>query len=390
MEYFAGFRRNIIPVLILAIIFSCSRQQNLDVFYYPADFEPSASTCFIWTTDFYEIIPQVAGIISQKDRVTLYADESEDMNLIHQVLEKHEGNLNNITIVTVKNKPQNAWIRDFGPVYLGNRKGEKKIISFNYFGKSISFNEQLAGKLNVPHDYNALNSSGGSRETNGKGTLILCEQHELSVNKSRSLTEIEKAYFEALNIKKVIWLKKGIPQDDSELEGPLFDQIYPNGVNGHVDEFCRFVDGKTVLISSVTESEAKKHPIFAEAKNRLDENYEILVNSSDQDGNKFNIIKVPFAPLLVFERPEGETLKYMTLVTSYMNFIVTNSMVIMPSYVSSVNKSDRKRVAAIEDQVKNILSNAFPLKEIIRLPAGDLNRFSGGFHCISINEPLFK
>ena len=163
-----------------------------------------------------------------------------------------------------------------------------------------------------------------------------------------------------------------------------------NGVNGHVDEFCRFVDGKTVLISSVAESEAKKHPILAEAKKRLDENYEILVNSSDQDGNKFNIIKVPFAPLLVFERPEGETSKYMTLVTSYMNFIVTNSMVIMPSYISSVNESDRKRVTAMEEQVKNILSNAFPLKEIIGLPAGDLNRFSGGFHCISINEPLFK
>lgn len=389
MNYYPHIRKYLLYILFFLFLISCSRNNNSVSYRNPADFEPTASTCFIWTTDFYEIIPQVAGIISQKDKVTLYADVSEDLNRIHQVLEKYKGNLNNIRVVSVKDNPQNAWIRDFGPVYLINEGGDKKIASFNYFGKSMAFNRQIAAEIKAPLIQIPINSSGGAREVNGKGTLILCKAHELSVNKSSQLEEIENAYIEALNIKKVIWLPEGIPQDDSELDGPLFEQIYPNGVKGHVDEFCRFADDKTVLISSVTDREAKMHPILAEAKKRLDENYKILINSTDQDGNKLNVIQVPFAPLLVFERPEGENAsKYLTLVTSYMNFIVTNSLVILPSYVSSAKEFNRKEVAANEEVVVDIFKKVFPLKEIVRLPAEDLNRFSGGFHCISINEPL--
>ncbi len=389
MSYYPHIRQKLLYILFLSFFFSCSRNENSGSYYYTADFEPSASTCFIWTTDFYEIIPQVAGLISQKDNVTLFIDENESVNSIQQVLGKYNGNLTNIRIVQVKDNPQNAWLRDFGPAYLKNERGEKKIVSFNYFGKNMSFNHQLAAKLNIPLIESPLNSSGGAREVNGKGTLILCKAHELSVNKSNRPEEIEKAYINALNLKKVIWLNEGIPQDDSELDGPLFEQIYPNGVKGHVDEFCRFVDDKTVIISSVTEREAKTHPILAEAKKRLDENYEILINSIDQDGNKLKVIQVPFAPLLVFERPEGvNASKYMTLVTSYMNFIVTNSLVILPSYVSSAKELNRNEVTAKEEIVVDIFKRVFPSKEIIRFPAEDLNRFSGGFHCISINEPL--
>jgi agmatine deiminase len=343
---------------------------------------------FIWTTDFYEIVPQIAGLISKKDRITLYLDEKEDLDIVRQVLEKHHGNLNNFDFIQLRDVPRNAWLRDFGPVYLDNKKGQKQVVDFRYFGKSHSFNEQIAAHKQIPFTHSALNSSGGAREVNGKGTMILCEMHELSVNKSLTLQEIEKAYKEALGLKKVIWLKQGIPQDDSELNGTLFDRIYPNGVNGHVDEFCRFVNANTVLISSVTEDEAKKHPILSEAKKRLDTNYEILVNSTDQDGKKLNVVKVPFAPLLIFERSEGEVSKYLTLVTSYMNFIVTNSMVIMPSYVNSAKDFNRSVVVDNEDKAAEILKTAFPGKEIIKVPAEDLNRFSGGFHCISLNEPF--
>jgi agmatine deiminase len=375
-------------IVVLLFLYSCNKNKNSDAFFYPADFEQSASTCFIWTTDFYEIVPQIAGIISRKDRITIYIDEKEDMDVVNQVLERHQGNLSNIHFIKLQDVPRNAWIRDFGPVILNNKKGQTQVVDFKYFGKILSFNEQIAALKQIPFTRSSLNSSGGAREVNGKGTMILCEAHELDVNKGFTLHEIEQAYIDALDLKKVIWLKEGIPQDDSELNGPLYDLIYPNGVNGHVDEFCRFVNANTVLISTVTEDEAKKHPILAEAKKRLDTNYEILVNSTDQDGKKLNVVKVPFAPLLVFERPEGEGSKYLTLVTSYMNFIVTNSMVIMPSYVSSAKDFNRSVVAGNEDKAAEILKNAFPGREIIKVPAEDLNRFSGGFHCISLNLPF--
>jgi agmatine deiminase len=166
----------------------------------------------------------------------------------------------------------------------------------------------------------------------------------------------------------------------------LFEQIYPNGVNGHVDQFCRFADAGTVLVSSVSEEEAKLHPILAEAKKRLDENYEILLNSTDQDGKKFNVIRVPFAPLLFTERSFGSGKIIVTPVTSYMNFIVTNSIVVLPSYIISQNNDIITQNK--EKEVEDIFRKAFPTREIIKIEASVLNFFSGGFHCISINEPF--
>ena len=378
-----------VGLVLILFLNSCINQKNENQFYFPADFNPVNSTCFVWSDEYFEIIPKLIGIISSKDKVTLYWDEnSADSVSIHNKLEKYESNFKNVNFIRVKNKPVSNWIRDFGPVYLINKSGKKKIVDFGYFGKRLNFNKEISEKLNLPFIQSSFNSSGGSRETNGKGTLIICETHELDVNKSKTKAQIEKDYKENLAVKNIIWMKRGVPQDDSRLNGPLFEQIYPNGVNGHVDQFCRFADAKTILISSVSSEEAALHPILAEAKKRLDENYNILLNSTDQDGKKFEIIKVPMAPLFFIERSLGTKRIFVTPVTSYMNFIVTNSLVILPSYTAA--QLNDISIQQKEKEVESIFRKAFPTREIIRVQAADLNSFSGGFHCISINEPMSK
>jgi len=388
MKIFPGFMKSLQMSLILMLLFnSCSSQKDKSQFYHPADFDPVNSTCFIWSDEYYEIIPKLIGIISAKDKVTVFLGENEaEPVTVYKILEKFESNINNINLVKVKNKPGSNWIRDFGPVYLINGFGKKKMVDFGYFGKRPGFNKEIAAKMNLPIIESSFNSSGGARETNGKGTIILCEGHELDVNKPKTKPEIEKEFTEKLAIKKIIWMKRGLPTDDSRLNGPLFEQIYPNGVNGHVDQFCRFADAGTILISSVSEEEAKLHPILAEAKKRLDENYNILLNSTDQDRKKFKVIKVPFAPLLFIERSFGTNRIFVTPVTSYMNFIVTNSLIILPSYIRELNNDSLLQNK--EKEVEEIFRKTFPTREIIKVQAADLNSFSGGFHCISINEPF--
>jgi agmatine deiminase len=373
----------------LFLVNSCGNRQTKNQFYYPADFDPVSSTCFIWTDEFYEIIPRLAGIISQNDKVTLYFHENEaDTALIYNILQKYQSNLQNINLTKVNNKPVSNWIRDFGPVYLINQTGSKRLIEFGHFDKRIGFTKEIGSRSNLPVIQSPINSSGGARETNGKGTLILCETHELDVNKPKTKSEIETELKNKLEIRKIIWMKRGLPQDDSRLKGPLVDQIFPNGVNGHVDQFCRFADARTILISSVSEDEAKQHPILAEAKTRLDENHQILINSTDQDGKKFKIIKVPSAPLLFIERPFANKRLIVTPVTSYLNFIVTNSLVILPSYISPQKKNPE--LEKKEKEVLQIFRTAFPERKIIQVEASVLNFFSGGFHCISINEPQLE
>jgi agmatine deiminase len=376
-------------ILLMAVLFACNSGNDSGPYYHPADFDPSASTCFIWTTDFYEIIPELAAAISKKDKVTLFIGENEDTKEIEQVLGKYGSNMKNIRFEKLKSKPQNAWLRDFGPVYLVNDHGHKKLVNFFYYGKRQSFNDQIAEKWKLPVIQSSLSSTGGAREVNGKGTIILCEVHELAENRSKTIQEIEQEIKKNLGITNVIWVKRGIPQDDSESGGPLYGKVWPDGVNGHVDEFVRFADANTILISSVTQEEANSHPILAEAKERMDENYEILLNARDQDGNKFNVVKVPFAPLVI-DRSPGDKSKLVASVTSYMNFIVTNSLVILPSYTSLFNDSRKEDYLARESEVEQIFKQAFPSREIVKIQAASLNRFSGGFHCVSINEPLVR
>ncbi|MCF8226833.1 MAG: agmatine deiminase family protein [Bacteroidales bacterium] len=279
----------------------------------------------------------------------------------------------------------NYWIRDFGPVYLVNDKGERKLVVFKYFWNENHFMAEFASLSGLPVINSSLNSSGGAREENGKGTMILSEAHELDVNHPKTKMQIEQEMIDKLNLKKIIWLKKGIPQDDSFLSGPLISNIYPNGVNGHIDEFCRFVDPGTIMVTTVSESEARQHPILDIAKRRLDDNYRILMESTDQDGNTFDIIKVPIAPLIIRKKDGTPDSPLVATVTSYMNFIITNNSVILPSYVNEGSR--RKALLNREQHVRDIFQNAFPGREIIRVRADTLNFFSGGFHCISINEP---
>ena len=368
------------------VLQACSNKDDPSIFYYPAEFGPNNSTCFVWSTDYYEIIPRLIGIISQKDTVTIFIGKSdENTSRIHAILKKYNCNLSNIRLMKLNGNYENIWIRDYGPFYLVNRLGEKKLVQFRYFWSDPGFVDDFASLMSLPVVKSTYNSTGGSREANGQGTMILCEVHELDVNHPKTRQEIESEMINRLNLKKIIWLKKGIPQDDSFLSGPISGQIYPKGVNGHVDEFCRFAGPATILISSVTEEEAKSSPIFNEAKKRLDENFEILKNATDQNGNRFNVIQVPIAPLLISDRREGPEKKIVAIVSSYMNFIITNSLIILPSYVSedSENMTLRKK----EKKVGEIFQQVFPTREIIKVRADTLNYYSGGFHCISIHEP---
>ncbi|MBN2212798.1 MAG: agmatine deiminase family protein [Bacteroidales bacterium] len=379
---------NGLPGLILPLILllpACNRTEKHADFYHPAEFEPNNSTCFIWSTDYYEIIPRLAGIISQRDKVTIFTGNSAKTGDIQNFIRKHHGNSENIRFVRLSKNYDNIWIRDYGPYYLVNRPGDKKLVQFMYFWTYPGFIDDFASVMNLPIVSSDLNGTGGAREVNGKGTLILCETHELDVNHPKTRQEIENEMIEKLCLKKIIWLKRGIPQDDSFLSGPIYGQVYPKGVNGHVDEFCRFADPRTILISSVTEEEAGSNPIFSEAKRRLDENYDILKSSTDQDGKKFKIIKVPIAPVLISDRRAGPEKTFVASITSYMNFIITNSLIILPSYVSE--DSDNIALMMKEKKVTEIFQEVFPEREIIKVRADTINYYSGGFHCISIHEP---
>ncbi len=381
-------RGMLIFVLFILLCTSCGKKASHLSYYYPADFDPVKTTYLIYTDAFYGIIPKISTLISEKDSVTMVLDRSTgNTSDVMAELEKYNANPEHIGFLRLGLNIDNYWIRDFGPAYVKDKAGNMQSVVFQYFGVHNQFMDAFGmQRSDLALKSSELNGSGGAREVNGKGTMILCEAHEMDVNPGKSLKEIEKEMIRVFHLKKIIWLKKGIPQDDSFLDGPLVQNIYPVGVNGHIDEFCRFVNPNTIMLASVSESEARQHPILAMAKKRMDENLEILLQSRDQDGNAFTIIQVPVAPLIINRknlRGMGEQL--VATVTSYMNFIVTNHRVIMPSYVNY--DSPQTALVNREKYVENLFRKAFPDREIVRVRADTLNYYSGGFHCLSINEP---
>lgn len=382
MKISATYRYMLFALSGLIILMSSCNSLEKEEYRHPADFDTNESVNFIWTTNCNGIVPQLTGIISSKDKVGLYVEKGENIKNIKAILKKFRSNLDNVEFIELEKKPKNVWLRDYGPAWLKSSQGKSYIVDFNYFGKKNTFLDQISEKTNSSLIPCKLSSTGGSREVNGKGTIILCEAHELRENSNLSRSEIESEIMNALNLKKVIWLNKGIPQDDSEMDGPLYDNIFPGGVNGHVDEFCRFANDTTIMLSYVSEKEAQSHPVLAIAKKRLDENLGILKNSTDQNGNKFNIVLVPYAPLQITEKGNPKQPKLITSVTSYMNFIITNSFVLVPSYAE--NASDE--ILSKENKVYEIFRKTFPSKKIVKVQSAELNKFGGGLHCISLNN----
>ena len=79
----------------------------------------------------------------------------------------------------------------------------------------------------------------------------------------------------------------------------------------------------------------------------------------------------------------GDNVQYV-LSASYLNFLVTNGVVLAPRYW----KANRPASTRIKDQKAfSILQRAFPNRRVIQLDAEDLNHGGGGIHCITQQQP---
>ena len=173
----------------------------------------------------------------------------------------------------------------------------------------------------------------------------------------------------------------------------------------------RFVNDSTLLLAWVPEAEKDLNEFNRQNYERLSENLAILEKATDQDGNPFQIIKVPLPDPLYFtatisddvsgidwkDRSSwkvgkdwfwkkglvtvGDSINWVAA-SSYLNYLVTNDAVILPTYLPEGSSPEK------EAEVKAIFSNVFPDRKLIFLEVMDLNYFGGGIHCITQQEPL--
>jgi agmatine deiminase len=259
-----------------------------------------------------------------------------------------------------------SWIRDYGPIFVIDGKGNKIAHDFHFNGWGGKYEtrdlddvipQHIARFVGVPLIMHDLVLEGGSIDVNGKGTVMTTEQCLLNTNRNPHLSResIVRELHEALGTSHVIWLPGGIIGDDTD---------------GHIDDIARFVNADTVV--------GLRAPADHPDAEMLNKNWDALQSARDQDGKKLNLIELPVPEPIMYDFPADRFGPggLNPVPASYANFIIANGGVFVPIFGQ---KSD--------DVALRTLERAMPKHRVIGLRADALVVGLGSFHCLSQQEP---
>ena len=281
-----------------------------------------------------------------------------------------------------------AWARDVGPTFVvRDNAGSKAEIrginwSFNAWGGEVDGlyaswdkDDKVASSfcdlIELPfYDAQPFVLEGGSIHCDGEGTAMVTESCLLSEgrNPAMSREEIEGKLREYLNVEKVLWLPRGIYNDET---------------NEHVDNVCAFVAPGEVVLAWTDDENDPQYEL-----SRADLEY--LEKETDAKGRSIVVHKLPIpdhsvlvseADLANYEFEEGEDFREVgeRLAASYVNFYFINGAALVPQFGGENEESDERAL--------DILSELCPDREIIGIPARDILLGGGNIHCITQQIP---
>ncbi len=290
-------------------------------------------------------------------------------------------------------------IQDPGPSFLRREPEELAITGFDTRHPLPLVRDLaaiLVADLGAPIFRSDLVCDGGNRQTDGAGTLMLGGAFARSMNPGRSEVEMEAEYRRVLGVDRVIWLGHGPREEDT---GRLEDGRWGIGTGGHVDQFARFADERTVLLAEVPEDDLALGPVTRHTHRRMQENLRILEQARDAEGRPLRILRMPtalpltakvrFDALDAFERhwfegaQPGEDLEFY-LPDSYLNFVLANGTVVTASYWrEGLPETVRER----DEAGRGALQAAFPERTVVQVDATALLYDGAGLHCYTRNQP---
>jgi agmatine deiminase len=309
------------------------------------------------------------------------------------------------------------WTRD--PLFFAIESNSLKLVCFNYnmygvfpdiLGSPIpddikkigEYDERLAKQLRIDTIISNYFFEGGGIESNGKGTFVIIKQMALQRNPGKTITEIEAELKRTLGAKKIIWLKDGLIEDITFKNfAPFYKNYFAGGGNMHVDELCRFVNETTVVLPEILSQDIHKSPVDSINYFMLEENYRILKNSTTADGKALKIHRVPMPEIeqlkftIVLDSVDAQEVKkfgfnpgdtiFRLPACSYMNFFLSNNVVLIPKYWKHGMSESQKKKDAL---AKQVMQKMFPNRKIIQIYTLPINRGGGGIHCMTHEQPV--
>jgi agmatine deiminase len=249
-----------------------------------------------------------------------------------------------------------AWIRDSGPSFVVD-KGELKAVNwiFNGWGAQDWANYKLdaelatkvAGHLGVEVIDSKLVNEGGGFHVDGNGTVLLTKTVQLGSERNQGWHKelVEEEIHEKLGTSKAVWLDRGLTRDYEDF-----------GTLGHVDIVSCFAPDGRVLIHDQQNPNHPDYLVSAEVR-------KLFISAG------YQVVSVPAPEVL---KDNHGYVDY-----SYINHYVLNNAVLLCAF-------DEKR----DKDVKAMLRDVYPGREIVLIDARELFARGGGIHCITQQQPV--
>lgn len=358
-----------------------------DGFAMPAEFAPHKATMLIWPVRpgswgrdpsaaqraFLDVIREVAN----GEDVYLLAGAAD-----LAAAKAAAAGIPRVTVFEIES--DDAWARDVGPTFVTNGKILRGISwKFNAWGgevdglyaqwdKDDAVAAALCDRLGVDcYDAGDFVLEGGSIHTDGEGTLLTTEACLLSAGRNPGMTreQIAQKLAGYLGIRKVLWLPRGIYQDET---------------NEHVDNVCAFTAPGEVVLAWTDD---QNDPQYTLSKACLD----YLESVTDAAGRrlKVRLLPIPDHPICctaadcaAYDFAPGEDMREPgdRLAGSYANFYIANSAVLVPQFGGENAASDARAL--------DILREAFPGRRVVGIDARTILLGGGNIHCITQQVPL--
>jgi agmatine deiminase len=308
------------------------------------------------------VYAEIVGRISAGEKARIVVESKEHEKQARGVLKSANVDVSNVEFFILKT--DRGWTRDSGPQFVKNAGGVAQVnFKFNGWAKYSNYKKDrnlpgfISKKLGLmsflpEHNGRRVVLEGGSIDYNGKGTLLtteecLLDEEKQTRNAGFAKDDYGRVFRDYLGITNVLWLGKGISGDDT---------------HGHVDDLCRFVNEKTLLL--------------VEEKNPKDDNYrplqenrERLQNFRLESGSKPEIGLLPMPRPVIF--------KGQRLPASYANFYISNAAVLVPTFD---DPNDRVALGIIGEIITD--------RPVIGIHSLDLVWGLGTLHCLTHEQPL--
>ena len=332
---------------------------------FPAEWELQAAVWFAWPTrgDLWPgVLPQVREqlaalyvLAARFQPVRVLCPQSAQAEL--QALMSQVGDISGVTLYDYQT--DDVWCRDYGPLFLLSGDGSELCMTdwaYNAWGNKFPLQQKdnracawIADQIGVRRFVFDTILEGGGIESNGAGQVLTTEVVLLNPNRNGEISkqQTEARLAAGLGIDEVLWLADGLVGDDTD---------------GHIDNLARFFKDDGILIASVADPEDDN---FA----ALSENIRRIQAFRTAAGQRYRTVSLPLPDPIYLE---GER-----LAASYMNYLVLNGAVLVPSY-----GQPQRDAEALQ-----IITDCYPDREIVGFDCCDIVREGGAIHCMSQHQP---